>query len=166
MTKVCLVSGCDRPILARGYCSGHYQRLRFKGDVDETTPLGGYSNKGCNNPRWDGGKSTHPLKDIYWEMIGRCTRKGHVRYADYGGRGIQVCPEWIGDFWQFVEDVGPRPEGTTRGGRAYWQLDRIDNDGDYEPGNVRWATPYQQAQNKRGYGNGESRRDPITGRFT
>lgn len=101
------------------------------------------------NPNWRGGKSGHPLYLIYNDMVARCRRKTHLRYDDYGGRGIDVCQEWVDDFWQFVEDVGERPEGKTKAGRAYWQLDRIDNDGNYEPGNVRWATPEQQVRNRR-----------------
>lgn len=105
--------------------------------------------QGDNNPNWRGGKSSHPLYHLYHDMRRRCTHPGHKRYADYGGRGIRVCDAWLEDFWQFVADVGERPEGKTRGGRAYWQLDRIDNDGNYDPGNVRWASPSQQASNQR-----------------
>ena len=104
---------------------------------------------GADNPNWRGGKSSHPLYLIYYDMVGRCNRPSHLRYADYGGRGIQVDPRWVADFWQFVADVGERPEGKTPGGRAYWQLDRINNDGNYEPGNVRWASPTEQACNTR-----------------
>lgn len=104
---------------------------------------------GANNPNWRGGKASHPLYMIYNDLKRRCTNPGHSRYVDYGGRGIEVHPEWLDDFWAFVRDVGERPEGKTPGGRAYWQLDRINNDGNYEPGNVRWATPLQQANNQR-----------------
>ena len=105
---------------------------------------------GSGNPNWRGGTTKHPLYEVYMEVIARCERPSHVRYADYGGRGISLHPEWRDDFWAFVRDVGPRPdERKTPGGRAYWQLDRIDNDGNYEPGNVRWATPIQQVTNRR-----------------
>ncbi|HEY4451018.1 MAG TPA: hypothetical protein VGN13_05440 [Solirubrobacteraceae bacterium] len=62
-------------------------------------------------------------------------------YANYGGRGIRICSRWD-DFALFAVDVGekPSPEHT---------LDRIDNDGGYEPGNVRWATPAEQQRNRR-----------------
>jgi len=59
----------------------------------------------------------------------------------YGGRGITVCQEWLHDFARFYRDLGPRPEGTT--------LDRIDPDGNYEPGNCRWADAFVQNQNRR-----------------
>jgi hypothetical protein len=74
-------------------------------------------------------------------MIGRCTNPRATDYRFYGGRGIQVCDRWRHSFPVFLADMGERPLGTT--------LDRINNDGDYEPGNVRWATPKQQAANRR-----------------
>lgn len=73
----------------------------------------------------------------------RCYDPGNAHYKDYGGRGIKVCPEWQGSFTQFLADVGLRPS-------SKHSLDRYpDNDGDYEPGNVRWATPEQQQRNSR-----------------
>lgn len=111
--------------------------------------LRGFPRTQGDNPNWRGGKTNHPLYMIYNDLKRRCTNPGHPRYADYGGRGISIHPEWRSDFWAFVRDVGERPEGKTPGGRAYWQLDRIDNDGNYEPGNVRWASPEQQRRNSR-----------------
>jgi len=75
-------------------------------------------------------------------MISRCTNKDSPSYSDYGGRGITVSSRWAESFWAFLEDVGRRPS-------MQHTLGRIDNDGGYEPGNVRWETSYQQARNKR-----------------
>lgn len=150
--RECKIEACGRETLAKEVCGLHYQRI-YRGSSDPTTPRPSGrkpgSAKGMENPNWRGGKSGHPLYLIYNDMVARCRRKTHLRYDDYGGRGIDVCQEWVDDFWQFVEDVGERPEGKTKAGRAYWQLDRIDNDGNYEPGNVRWATPEQQVRNRR-----------------
>jgi hypothetical protein len=73
-------------------------------------------------------------------MIQRCTNPRHTRYNLYGRRGIRVCDRWR-RFENFLADMGERPEGTT--------LDRRDNDGDYKPGNCRWATQSQQVRNSR-----------------
>lgn len=148
----CLIETCTSPAVAISLCNAHYLKYRLYGDPEHKRPKGRRVPPGAENPNWRGGKSKHPLYLIYYDMVGRCNRPSHLRYADYGGRGIQVDPRWVADFWQFVADVGERPEGKTAGGRAYWQLDRIDNDGNYEPGNVRWSSPAEQAQNKRGYG--------------
>ncbi len=87
----------------------------------------------------------HATRDGYsrtyhsWEaMHQRCSNPKNVKYRRYGGRGIVVCERWR-SFENFIADVGERPLGRT--------LDRINPDGNYEPGNCRWATPKEQAQN-------------------
>lgn len=119
---------------------------------------------GESNPNWRGGKTKHPLYQIYLEMIGRCHRPTHKRYADYGGRGITVCDAWRTDFWAFVNDMGPRPDGVGPTSRALWSLDRIDNNLGYELSNCRWANHQQQAKNRRRFGY-ESRQRDSAGRW-
>ena len=115
-----------------------------------------------NNSNWRGGKTSHPLYHIYQDMIGRCSRPTHQSYADYGGRGIQVCERWRSDFWAFVQDVGSRPEGVQNGRHTY-SLDRINNEGDYSPENTRWATYEQQSKNRRP--TKIPARDEVSGQF-
>jgi hypothetical protein len=84
----------------------------------------------------------HPLYSTYAGMKFRCYNRNQAAYYRYGARGIKVCPQWLergSGFWSWLEHMGPRPDGCS--------MDRIDNDGDYEPGNVRWATRSEQYRN-------------------
>jgi len=95
------------------------------------------------------GISKHPLYNTWVGMMQRCYNKNHTAYKHYGGRGIIVCDEWH-DSVAFIthceEVLGPRPPGHTH--------DRIDNDGNYELVNSRWASKSEQMKNKRSYGKG------------
>lgn len=81
---------------------------------------------------------------IWREMVRRCQSPRSLSYENYGARGIRVCDEWIGKdgCQRFIEHIGPRPS------RDH-SVDRIDNNGNYEPGNVRWATRKMQNSNTR-----------------
>ena len=97
---------------------------------------------GCGCMR--GGK-THGMTDapIYRTWVGmlqRCRNPKTPNYQNYGGKGITVCERWT-KFENFHEDMGPRPDGRT--------LDRIDNEGNYEPSNCKWSTASEQMNNRR-----------------
>ncbi len=77
---------------------------------------------------------------VWADMRNRCFNDRNKRYKDYGGRGIGVCPRWS-EYTNFLLDMGECPQGLA--------LDRIDNDGNYEPGNCRWATAKEQSRNRR-----------------
>ena len=89
------------------------------------------------------GKSKTSQYKIWTSMIQRCTNPQNPEYPYYGDRGVTVCDRWLNSFEAFLEDMGPRPS-------ARYSLDRFpNNDGNYEPGNVRWATDKEQGRNRR-----------------
>jgi hypothetical protein len=86
--------------------------------------------------------SRDPLYDCWAHLIQRCENPKNPGFKHYGGRGITVCERWRLSFLDFLADMGPRPS-------PQHSLDRINNDGNYEPGNCRWATAAEQRRNQR-----------------
>ena len=111
-----------------GFCRTHYNRFKKHGDPF-AKPFG---------------YSKHPLYSTYNGMKGRCLNQKDDHFHWYGGRGIKVCDRWLGinGFPNFVADMGAKPT-------SKHTLDRINNNGNYEPSNCRWATAHQQNANTR-----------------
>jgi hypothetical protein len=122
----CSIDDCDREEYCRGWCDMHYHRWYRNGTTDRLLQ--------------DHGMHKTPTYRSWADMLNRCENPRHKSYKDYGGRGIKVCNRWTW-FLNFLNDMGIKPEGKS--------LDRIDNDGNYEPSNCRWATPKEQSHNRR-----------------
>ena len=129
MNKTCSVKDCENKHLAKGYCSKHYQGFKKHGD-----PLAGIENER------HGMEGTVEYRS-WAHMKQRCLNKNDKDYQYYGGRGIRICKRWK-SFAAFYADMGPRPS-------LKHQLDRKDNDGNYEPGNVIWVLSCINSRNRR-----------------
>lgn len=98
------------------------------------------SRYGNKNPNYRHGLSCSPLYQTWADMKTRCSNPNSRLYKYYGGRGITVCERWA-SFTNFLEDMGERPKGTS--------LERVNNNGNYEPSNVVWADKLTQMSNTR-----------------
>jgi hypothetical protein len=131
---ICTIKDCSKPANYTQYgrtCAMHYQRIKLaKNPIDPNTLHHLHHGK-ANTPEW-----------YCWTGLkSRCLNQNPI----YGGRGITVCKRWQEKpygFLNFLEDMGEKPEPT-------YSIDRIDVNGNYEPGNCRWASIHQQAWNKR-----------------
>lgn len=132
----CSIPGCSRPVYGKGWCKLHWQHWRRNGDP--LVALRTYERHG---------KRDAPEYGVWRAMLRRCSSPKDRYYHRYGGRGISVCDRWLHSFTAFIEDLGPRPFPDA-------QLDRIDNDGNYEPGNCRWVTRKENCANRLDYRSG------------
>lgn len=128
----CAIKGCDRPVRSVAFCAHHYDMFNRYGH-----PLAGVLFAVARR----GHRTLSKERKAYSAMKKRCSDFNKKGYADYGGRGIKVCDRWSQSFFNFIEDMGSAPPGAT--------LDRINNDGNYEPGNCRWTDRKTQQRNRR-----------------
>jgi hypothetical protein len=131
--KICNIKDCGKPHKAKGYCNTHYALLKRTGNV--------FTNKRRTKVKLDSDliKATYVS---YYNMINRVLNKNCNRFKDYGGRGISICDSWIKSFDNFFKDMGQKPT-------LKHSIDRIDNNGNYEPLNCKWSTDIEQVYNRR-----------------
>jgi hypothetical protein len=125
---ICKINGCETKKFSLGYCIKHYKRFIRNGDPLIT------KNERHNKSNSNEYRSWHM-------MLQRCFNPKNTGYKNYGGRGITVCSRWKKSFSNFYSDMGNRPKGKT--------LNRINNEGNYEPNNCEWSSYIQQNNNQR-----------------
>lgn len=109
-----------------------------------TTSCGCLQREGAAQRKTTHGKTKTRLHRIWTNILTRCSNPNSPSFKNYGGRGISICAEWRGSFEAFARDVGEPPS-------RHHSIDRWPNrDGNYEPGNTRWATAQEQGRNRRG----------------
>jgi len=128
----CKINGCDEKHRTKGFCGKHYMRMKRHGDPNITLKCQGAH-----------GHSGHLLYGVWRAMKARCYNSNNKKYEYYGGRGIIVCKEWLVDFMNFYSWA------IKNGWEKGLQIDRKENDGNYEPENCRFVTSKSNNNNQR-----------------
>ncbi len=127
--KTCSVEGCKREVSQQGFCVKHFAKYRKYGDPSYGKEIERHYL--CNSIEYRSWRS----------MKSRCYDPNNNRYYRYGGRGITVCDRWNHSFTDFLIDMGPKPFLKA-------QIDRINNDKNYEPNNCRWVASADNNRNR------------------
>jgi hypothetical protein len=149
MVKVRVGDRYERLVVREKITGDKYYRWLCICDCGEKRIITGYDltsghRVSCGCKRRDGfarkGLSRTKEYKAWLKMIRRCVNSNDPAFLRYGGRGVKVCDRWL-VLENFLSDMGPCPDGKS--------IDRVNNNGDYEPGNVRWATILEQNNNRR-----------------
>lgn len=142
--------------LCRCSCPEHNEVIVISANLRKggTKSCGCYSTEMLIKRSTKHGHKNDTIYNVWARMKQRCNNPKDPGYADYMGRGIKVCKRWENSFQAFYDDVSKLPHFGEKG----YSINRIDNDGNYEPGNVEWSTPTEQANNRR-----NSQRIPYNG---
>lgn len=158
-THILPSGGKKRKALFKCYCNNEFEAMIGHIKNDSTTSCGCRPHfSGKYNSSWKGGVRSHPLYKNWLNIRTRCYNKNAISYKNYGGRGITVYNEWISDSWAYINYCMSLPNSHITG----LTIDRIDNDKNYEPGNLRWADEFTQNINRRGMKNSITGYDGIS----